>query len=142
MGISAKDLRQKSTDAERKLWGALRDRRLHRMKFRRQQQIGRYIVDFVCFETRLIIEVDGAQHANDPPDRTVFWCEADRCAAAGLGQVDPYALFYDLFSKRFCKLPDEFDTSDSCGPGTFFGTAPNFRVAYGVEEFMALPCEF
>ena len=50
------------TDAERALWRHLRLRQLGGCKFRRQQLIGQYIVDFVCFEKGLIIEVDGGQH--------------------------------------------------------------------------------
>ena len=59
----ARDLRANSTDAERALWQHLRAYRLRGHKFRRQAPIGRYIVDFVCFETRLVIELDGGQHA-------------------------------------------------------------------------------
>lgn len=59
----AKELRKNSTDAERALWRQLRAHRLLGYKFRRQQPIGRYIVDFVCFEKHLIIELDGGQHA-------------------------------------------------------------------------------
>ena len=51
------------TDAERKLWAQLRDRRLRGFKFRRQQSLGKYIVDFVCVEKRLVVELDGGQHA-------------------------------------------------------------------------------
>ena len=58
----AKRLRQDSTDAERRLWSALRNHRLNGLKFKRQQPIDRYIVDFVCFEHRLVVEVDGGQH--------------------------------------------------------------------------------
>jgi very-short-patch-repair endonuclease len=50
------------TDAERHLWSHLRRRQLVEAKFRRQASIGRYIVDFVCFEEKLIIELDGGQH--------------------------------------------------------------------------------
>jgi very-short-patch-repair endonuclease len=59
----AKELRKNSTDAERALWRQLRAHRLAGYKFRRQQSIGRYIVDFLCFEKRLIVELDGGQHA-------------------------------------------------------------------------------
>ena len=59
----AKVLRGNQTDAERTLWRHLRNRQIGGYKFRRQVPIGNYIVDFVCFETRLIIEVDGGQHA-------------------------------------------------------------------------------
>jgi very-short-patch-repair endonuclease len=51
------------TDAERVLWRELRSRQLAGYKFRRQQPLGRFIVDFVCFEKRLVIELDGGQHA-------------------------------------------------------------------------------
>ena len=51
------------TDAERLLWRELRSRQLDGQKFRRQQPIGRYVVDFVCLEKRLVIEVDGGHHA-------------------------------------------------------------------------------
>jgi len=53
------------TDAERALWRLLRARQLSGYKFRRQQPIDRYIVDFVCLAYRLIIEVDGGQHATN-----------------------------------------------------------------------------
>ncbi|MFA4915083.1 MAG: DUF559 domain-containing protein [Syntrophales bacterium] len=59
----ARNLRKRSTDAEQKLWRYLRARQLEGLKFRRQQPIGKYIVDFVCFERGLVIEVDGGQHA-------------------------------------------------------------------------------
>jgi len=65
----ARELRQRMTNAERKLWYALRDRRFARFKFRRQVPIGRFIADFVCFERRLVIEVDGGQHAESVRDQ-------------------------------------------------------------------------
>ena len=60
---TAKELRVRSTDAERLLWHHLKSRQLNGLKFRRQEQIGRFIADFVCYECRLIIEADGGQHA-------------------------------------------------------------------------------
>src|SRR3989442_1833042 len=60
----AKRLRRDETDAERKLWMRLRDRQLNGLKFRRQQPIGRYVVDFFCPERRLVIELDGGHHAD------------------------------------------------------------------------------
>jgi very-short-patch-repair endonuclease len=59
---AAKSLRTNSTDAERKLWSRLRDRRLLGHKFVRQQAVGPYIADFACREADLIIELDGGQH--------------------------------------------------------------------------------
>jgi very-short-patch-repair endonuclease len=58
----ARQLRRNLTEAERLLWRHLRLRQLEGSKFRRQQLIGQYIVDFVCFEHRLVIELDGGQH--------------------------------------------------------------------------------
>jgi very-short-patch-repair endonuclease len=55
-------MRRAPTDAERKLWQILRDRRFEQYKFRRQFPIGNYIVDFVCLSEKLIIEADGGQH--------------------------------------------------------------------------------
>ncbi len=60
----AKKLRRAQTDAERKLWLRLRDRRLNRMKFWRQMPIKSYVVDFCCESARLIVELDGGQHAD------------------------------------------------------------------------------
>ena len=65
----ARELRSRMTDTERKLWFALRDRRFAGFKFRRQVPIGPFIADFVCFEARLVIEVDGGQHADSVQDR-------------------------------------------------------------------------
>ena len=61
---NAKQLRGKMTDAEAKLWYYLRGRRFEGRKFRRQVPLGDYVVDFVCEHARLIIEVDGGQHAD------------------------------------------------------------------------------
>ena len=65
----AQRLRRQLTDAERKLWSALRNRQLEGAKFRRQQPIGPFIADFVCQEHRLIVEADGGQHADNVTDR-------------------------------------------------------------------------
>jgi very-short-patch-repair endonuclease len=56
------------TDAERAIWRLLRDRRMEGWRFRRQEPIGRCIVDFICFEARLVIEVDGGQHFESKVD--------------------------------------------------------------------------
>ncbi len=58
----ARELRQNQTDAEKALWAKLRTKQISGVKFRRQQPIGPYIADFVSFEKKLIIEVDGGQH--------------------------------------------------------------------------------
>jgi very-short-patch-repair endonuclease len=61
---NAKSMRRAMTDAELKLWNELRAHRLMGMSFRRQVPIGPYIVDFACSTHRLIVEVDGSQHAD------------------------------------------------------------------------------
>ena len=63
-----RSLRRQSTDAENMLWNRLRSRAFCGNKFVRQEPIGPYTVDFICREQRLIIEVDGGQHATDPRD--------------------------------------------------------------------------
>jgi very-short-patch-repair endonuclease len=64
----ARSLRRAATDTETALWHRLRSRRLGGYKFVRQEPIGRYVVDFVCRESRVIIEVDGGQHADNADD--------------------------------------------------------------------------
>lgn len=59
----AKRLRKDPTEAEKHLWDHLRRRRLDGFRFRRQVPLGPYIVDFACFSKRIIVEVDGGQHA-------------------------------------------------------------------------------
>ncbi len=56
------------TDAERRLWGALRAQRFAGWKFRRQEPLGDYIADFICHDARLVIEIDGGQHAESQRD--------------------------------------------------------------------------
>ena len=60
--IMAKNLRKNMTDVERKLWSVLRANKLDGLHFKRQQPIGNYIVDFVCFSKKLVVELDGGQH--------------------------------------------------------------------------------
>ncbi|SDU07575.1 endonuclease domain-containing protein [Halopseudomonas salegens] len=64
----AKQLRRQMTDAERVLWYHLRSHRLAGQKFRRQQPLGKYVVDFVHFGARVIVEADGGQHNESPHD--------------------------------------------------------------------------
>ena len=68
---TARHNRHNLTDAERAFWRRVRYRQLGGFRFRRQAPIGPYIVDFVCFERRLVIEVDGGQHGQaGEADRT------------------------------------------------------------------------
>ena len=61
----ARVLRQRMTDAERLLWRHLRNRELGGWKFKRQYPVGPFIVDFICVEKNIVIEVDGGQHAEN-----------------------------------------------------------------------------
>ena len=64
----ARVMRHEPTDAERVLWRLLRAKRLAGSKWRRQQPIGHYIVDFICLEARLIVEADGSEHLDSTHD--------------------------------------------------------------------------
>lgn len=61
----ARKLRKSSTDAEKRLWAAIRDRQINSAKFRRQVPVGDHIADFLCPEAKLIVEVDGGQHSEE-----------------------------------------------------------------------------
>ncbi|MEQ8400088.1 MAG: endonuclease domain-containing protein [Roseitalea porphyridii] len=65
----ARAMRADPTPAENRLWQVLRGRRLGGLKFKRQEPMGPYIVDFVCHDKRLIVEVDGGQHSESAQDR-------------------------------------------------------------------------
>jgi very-short-patch-repair endonuclease len=61
-------MRREPTDAKAAMWRLLRDRRLSHLKFRRQVPFRNYILDFICFEKHLVIEIDGSQHASSERD--------------------------------------------------------------------------
>ena len=72
----ARSLRITMTDAERRLWACLRNRRFVGYKFRRQHPLGRFILDFACVEHCLVIEADGGQHnENEYDERRTAWLE-------------------------------------------------------------------
>ena len=64
----ARTMRAGATKAENLLWQAVRNRKLEGLKFKRQVPVDGYILDFVCCEVRLIVEVDGGQHSQSPRD--------------------------------------------------------------------------
>ena len=72
----ARKLRKKLTDAEHRIWSRLRLRQLDGMKFRRQAPIDQYVVDFLCLEKRLIVEIDGGQHTVQSDKARTAWLEA------------------------------------------------------------------
>ena len=75
----ARRLRSNATEAEKRLWSKLRDRQLAGHKFRRQVPIGPYVVDFFCPEQKLIIEIDGGQHAVEAAldEKRTDWLESE-----------------------------------------------------------------
>ena len=76
--VQAKQLRSRMTDAERRLWYRLRAHRFNQLKFKRQAPIGPYVVDFICFEYKLIVEVDGSQHSESEADfRRDAWLRSE-----------------------------------------------------------------
>ena len=76
--VKARTLRKRFTDAELKLWRHLRGRQIGGEKFRRQHPLGRYVVDFVCLEKKLVVEVDGGQHAASEYDKErTIWLESE-----------------------------------------------------------------
>ena len=72
----ARTLRRNMTDAEQRLWYHLRAHRFDGEKFRRQQPIGGYVVDFVHFGGRVIVEADGSQHGDERDQRRDAWLNA------------------------------------------------------------------
>jgi adenine-specific DNA-methyltransferase len=62
---AARQLRLDQTDAEQRLWSRLRNSQLKGFKFRRQYSIGPFFADFFCLEAKLVIELDGSQHADE-----------------------------------------------------------------------------
>jgi adenine-specific DNA-methyltransferase len=75
VSLLARRLRRTPTDAEMRLWWHLRQKNLGGFRFRRQHPLGPYVVDFFCAEARLIVEVDGGQHAEESDTRS-RWIEA------------------------------------------------------------------
>ncbi|MDJ0950228.1 MAG: endonuclease domain-containing protein [Alphaproteobacteria bacterium] len=75
----ARDLRKNPTEAEKLLWSRLRLRQIGGVRFRRQVPIGPYVVDFASHEAKLIIEVDGGQHASNQEmdGRRTRWLESE-----------------------------------------------------------------
>lgn len=71
----AKGLRKQSTDVENLIWRHLQRKQLVGLKFRRQQPIGNFIVYFICFDKKVVVELDGGQHATEEKERD---CKRDR----------------------------------------------------------------
>jgi very-short-patch-repair endonuclease len=97
-------MRPEPTDAEARMWRLLRDRRFALFKFRRQVPFQSFILDFVCFERRFIIEIDGSQHASSERDtarEAVLVAEGFRIARYWNNDVlqRPFAVMEDILAK-------------------------------------------
>jgi very-short-patch-repair endonuclease len=100
----AKKMRHEPTDAEAAMWRLLRDRRFALHKFRRQVPFQSFILDFVCFEKRIIIEIDGSQHASSERDTArdaILTAEGFRIARYWNNDVlqRPSAVLEDILAK-------------------------------------------
>jgi very-short-patch-repair endonuclease len=100
----ARRMRREPTDAEAAMWRLLRDRRLAPFKFRRQVPVQDFILDFVCFERRIVIEIDGSQHASSARDAAredVLMAEGFRIARYWNNDVllQPSAVLEDILVK-------------------------------------------
>jgi very-short-patch-repair endonuclease len=97
-------MRHEPTDAELAMWRLLRDRRLSRHKFRRQVPFQKFILDFVCFEKRVVIAIDGSQHAESMRDAardSILMAERFRIERYWNDDVlqPPSAVLEDIFAK-------------------------------------------
>ena len=98
----AKSMRHEPTDAEAAMWRLLRGRRLAKFKFRRQVPFRNYILDFVCLERKLVIEIDGSQHADSARD-----VERETCLIAEGFRIARY-WNNDVLQRRPSVLEDIF----------------------------------
>jgi very-short-patch-repair endonuclease len=114
----ARSMRAEPTQAERVLWGLLRGKRLADFKWKRQQPIGRYIVDFVCFEARLIVEANGSQHVdNDYDERRDTWLRSQGFRLLRLWNNDVLARPTQVADAVYAALNGEPDGSPTPLPG-------------------------
>jgi very-short-patch-repair endonuclease len=99
-------MRRQATDAEAVMWHPLRDRRFARFKFRRQVPFQNFILDFVCFERRIVVKIDGSQHFGNLRDQ-----ERDTVLAREGFQVVRY-WNNDVLQRRTAVLEDLFAKLD------------------------------
>ncbi|MBS0246492.1 MAG: endonuclease domain-containing protein [Proteobacteria bacterium] len=115
-------MRREPTDAERKLWFLLRDRRLAGAKVRRQTPVGPYIADFICLRRKLIVEADGGHHIGNAADLARDrWLSAEGYCVVRYSNFDvlrnPNGVLEDL-TVRLQNRPDFFGESPSPGRGS------------------------
>jgi very-short-patch-repair endonuclease len=111
----ARNLRRASTDAEARLWNRLRSRSLNGHKFVRQEPVGPYVVDFICRAERLILEVDGGQHATDPRDAVrEQWLVDHRCRILRFWNNDVLQNIDGVLETIAAALPGQAPSHDDC----------------------------
>jgi very-short-patch-repair endonuclease len=107
----ARRLRRDLTPAEERLWSGLRGRRLQNYKFTRQYPIGPFTVDFLCRETRLVIEVDGATHSEDHEiaydERRSAYLQSQGYRILRVLNDDVYSRFNDVMDMILLALEDK-----------------------------------
>ncbi len=121
-------MRREPTDAERKLWLLLRDRRFAGAKFRRQAPVGPYIADFLCPRRKLIVEADGGQHVDNASDaERDRWLAREGYAVVRYSNIDilnnPEGVLTDLLS-RLQERSRFFGGSPSPGRGSLRSPRP------------------
>ncbi len=124
----ARTMRREQTDAERKLWLLLRDRRLDGAKFRRQAPVGPYIADFICLRRKLIVEADGGQHVESKYDRERDrWLAKEGYVVLRYSNIDilknPAGVLEDLLI-HLQERPMYFGASPSPGRGSLRSPRP------------------
>ncbi len=130
----ARQLRREMTNAERKLWSALRRHGLAGAQFRRQAPCGPYIADFLCHGARLVVEVDGATHSTEAERsrdaKRDAWFAANGYAVLRVTNAEVYEQFEGVLEtvwmprRSGCPLPNPPPLR---GRGRKFGASSGFR---------------
>ena len=117
----ARELRKNLTASEWRLWCHLKGRQLDGWKFRRQAPIGRYVVDFVCFAARLIVELDGSSHDGEEAQvvyeqRRQAWLESQgfrvlRLSGADTSEGDPLEGAWEAVDRALSETAGTLDPS-------------------------------
>jgi very-short-patch-repair endonuclease len=108
----ARRLRKGMTDAERFVWARIRHRQILGLKFRRQDPVGPYIADFVCHEIKLVLELDGGQHANqiEADAARTRWFEAEGYRVVRFWNNEIFE-DWDAVAQRLCEsLPPDWSS--------------------------------
>jgi very-short-patch-repair endonuclease len=106
--VRSRALRHDATDAEAKLWQALRGKAFAKAKFRRQHSIGKFIVDFCCVGKKLIVELDGSQHADIQPqdEERTAWIERRGFRVIRFWNFEVFESLSDVLDRIAEKLED------------------------------------